>query len=161
MSVIHNNASAFHLDYWLLTCTWYLYRRKVQALISSIMFFPIMVCVMFRKICTLTMCLSKTNWLELQDQRASLVAQLVKNPPATREIWVWSLGCKDPLEEGMATHSGILACRIPMDRRAWHATVHGVTKSQNTTERLSTQHTLLVPLLFYRKWHGNWIKMSD
>ena len=38
------------------------------------MFFPIMVCVMFRKICTLTMHLSKTNWLELQDQRASLVA---------------------------------------------------------------------------------------
>ena len=34
------------------------------------------------------------------------------------------------LEEGMATHSGILASRIPMDRGAWQATVHGVTKSQ-------------------------------
>ena len=40
---------------------------------------------------------------------ASLVAQLVKNPPAMRETWVQSLGWEDPLEEGMATHSSILA----------------------------------------------------
>ena len=40
------------------------------------------------------------------------------------------LGWKDPLEEGMAIHSSILAWRIPMDREAWGATVHGVTKSQ-------------------------------
>ena len=44
---------------------------------------------------------------------ASLVAQLVKNPPAMRETWVQSLGQEDPLEEGMATHSSILAWRIP------------------------------------------------
>ena len=43
----------------------------------------------------------------------SLVAQMVENPPATRETWVRSLGWKDPLEKGMATHSRILACRIP------------------------------------------------
>ena len=42
--------------------------------------------------------------------RASLVAQLVKNPPA---MWVQSLGCEDPLEKAQATHSGILAWRIP------------------------------------------------
>ena len=47
------------------------------------------------------------------DTRASLVAQLEKNPPAMRETWVWSLGWEDPLEKGMATHSGILAWRIP------------------------------------------------
>ena len=41
--------------------------------------------------------------------QASLVAQLVKNMPAVRETWVQSLGWKDPLEEGMATHSSILA----------------------------------------------------
>ena len=41
--------------------------------------------------------------------RASLVAQMVKNPPAVWEIWVRSLGWEDPLEEGMAIHSGILA----------------------------------------------------
>ena len=40
-----------------------------------------------------------------------------------------SLDWEDPLEEGMATHSSILAWRIPMDRGAWWATVHGVTKS--------------------------------
>ena len=60
---------------------------------------------------------------------ASLVAQMVKNPPAMRETWVQSQGWEDPLEDGMTTHSGILAWRIPMDRRAWRATVHGVTKS--------------------------------
>ena len=37
-------------------------------------------------------------------------------------------GLEDPLEEGMATHSNILDWRIPMDRGAWRATVHGVTK---------------------------------
>ena len=44
---------------------------------------------------------------------ASLVAQLVKNPPAVRESWVRSLGWEDPLEKGKATHSRILAWRIP------------------------------------------------
>ena len=40
---------------------------------------------------------------------ASLVARRVKNPPIRRETWVRSLGCEDPLEEGTATHSSILA----------------------------------------------------
>ena len=62
-------------------------------------------------------------------ERASLVAQMVKNLPAMCETWVWSLCWEDPLEEGLATHSSILAWRIPMDRGAWRATVHGVTKS--------------------------------
>ena len=47
-----------------------------------------------------------------------------------QEIWVQSLGFEDPLEEGMATHSSILAWRIPMDREAWRATVHVILKSQ-------------------------------
>ena len=50
---------------------------------------------------------------------SSLVAQMVKNPPAKWETCVRSLGWKDPLEEGMATHSSILARRMPMDRGAW------------------------------------------
>ena len=58
------------------------------------------------------------------------VAQMVKNLPAIQEAWVQSLGWEDPLEEGMATHFSILAWRIPMDRAAWRAIVHGVTKSQ-------------------------------
>ena len=56
----------------------------------------------------------------------SLVAQRVKNPPAMLATWLRSLGWEDPLEEG---HSGFLAWRIPMDRGAWWATVHGVAKS--------------------------------
>ena len=49
----------------------------------------------------------------LQYSWASLVAQTVKNCPAMRETWVQLLGWEDPLEEGMATHSSVLAWRIP------------------------------------------------
>jgi len=66
----------------------------------------------------------------LQYSWASLVAQMVKNPPAMQETWVQSLGWEEPLEEGKATHSSILPWRISMDRGAWRATVHGVAKSQ-------------------------------
>ena len=55
---------------------------------------------------------------------------VVKNLPAMQETWVQSLGWEDLLEEGTATHSSILAWRIPMDRGAWRATVHGVAKSR-------------------------------
>ena len=57
------------------------------------------------------------------------MAQRVKNLPALQETWIQSLGHEDPLEKGMATHSSILAWRS-MDREAWWATVHRVTKSQ-------------------------------
>ena len=49
----------------------------------------------------------------LQYSWASLVAQLVKNPPAMQKTWVQSLGWEDPLEKGKATHSSILTWRIP------------------------------------------------
>ena len=76
---------------------------------------------------------------------ASPVAQMVKNLPAVQEIWVrslgWedllekgrvrSLGWEDALERGMATHSSILAWRIPMDRGAWWAAVHGLKRVQH------------------------------
>ena len=65
----------------------------------------------------------------LQYSWTSLVAQMVKNPPARRETWVRSLGWEDPLEEGMETHSSILAWRMPVDRGAWKATVHRVAKN--------------------------------
>ena len=61
----------------------------------------------------------------LQYSWASLMTQLVKNPPAMWETWVGSLGLEDPLEKGKATHSSILAWRIP-----WTCIVHGVAKSQ-------------------------------
>jgi len=52
-------------------------------------------------------------WYHSPSPQASLVAQLVKNPPTMQETWVRSLGWKDPLEKGKATHSSILAWRIP------------------------------------------------
>ena len=62
-----------------------------------------------------------------------------------QEMMVRFLGWKDPLEEGMATQSSILAWRIPMDRGAWQATVHNISKSQTCLNLLivhtHTQHT--------------------
>ena len=49
---------------------------------------------------------------------ASLVAQMVENPPAMCETWVQSLDWEDPLEEGMVTHSSFFALRTPIDRGA-------------------------------------------
>ena len=69
--------------------------------------------------------------LSLTGARVSLVAQTVKNPPAMRETWVRSLSREDPLEKRKATHSSILAWRIP-----W--TIWGC-KESDTTERLSLQ----------------------
>ena len=56
----------------------------------------------------------------------SLIAQLVKNLPTMRETWVQSLGWEDPLEKGKATHSSVLAWRIPWGR-----------EESDTTERLA------------------------
>ena len=56
------------------------------------------------------------------------MAQTVKRLLAMQEAGVQSLGWEDPLEEGMAVHSSILAWRKPMDRGAWWATVHVVAK---------------------------------
>ena len=66
----------------------------------------------------------------LEELMTSLVAQIVKNPPAIQETWLRSLGWEDPLEEGMATHSSVLVLRIPIDKGAWQTVVHGVPKSQ-------------------------------
>ena len=73
-----------------------------------------------------------------------MVAQLVKNPPAKRETWIRSLGWEDPLEEGMASHSSILAWRLP-----WAEEPGGLrsTGSQSvwTTEWLSTAEYSVSP----------------
>ena len=57
---------------------------------------------------------------------ASLVAQLVKNPPAVQETQVWSLGEEDPLEKELATHSTIF-----LDRGAWQATVSPLGRKES------------------------------
>ena len=57
------------------------------------------------------------------------MAQMVKNLSAKWDTWVQSLGWEESLEKEMVTHSSILVWRIPVDREAWRATVHGVAKS--------------------------------
>ena len=59
----------------------------------------------------------------------------VKNLPAVQETQVQSLGQEDPQEEGVAAHSSILPWRIPMDRGAWRARVHGIADSRAGLKR--------------------------
>ena len=66
---------------------------------------------------------------------ASLVAQMVKRLPAMRETWVQSLGWEDPLEKEMATHSSILAWKIPWTKEPGGLQSMG-RKESDTTERL-------------------------
>ena len=67
---------------------------------------------------------------ECSNHRTIALIYLLKNLPAMQETPVLSLGQEDPLEKGMATHSGILWLENSIDRGAWWATVHGVAKSQ-------------------------------
>ena len=80
-------------------------------------------------LCTTYTKIKTKHWQpKLPNYRASLVAQLGKNPPAMRETRVRSLGQKDPLEKEMATHSRTLAWKNPVDGGSWWAPVHGVAK---------------------------------
>ena len=79
--------------------------------------------------------------------RASLVAQMVKDPPTTWEIWVQSLDWEDPLEEGMATHPSILAWRIPWTKEPGETTYHRVAES-DATEVTEHPYTFLSLSLF-------------
>ena len=74
-----------------------------------------------------------------------LHCSLVKNPPANQETWVCSLGREGPLEKEMATHSSILAWRIPWTEEPGGNTVHRVAES-DTTE--ATWHGTVVTVLF-------------
>ena len=73
-----------------------------------------------------------------------LTAQMVKRLPAMQEIQVRSLGWDDLLEKEMTTHFSILAWRIPMDRGAWWAAVHGVAKSQTRLSNFTFNSSLPV-----------------
>ena len=72
----------------------------------------------------------------MEVQEGGDISIIMSDLPAMLETWAGSLGWEDPLEEGMATQSSILAWRISMDREAWPATVHGLAKSHT---RLSHQ----------------------
>ena len=66
---------------------------------------------------------------------------MVKNLPAMWETWEQSLDWEDSLEEGLATHSSILAWRSPMERGTCWSAVSGVTKSDTTEQLSSVQHS--------------------
>ena len=66
------------------------------------------------------------------------MSQTEKNLPVMEETWVQSLGWEHPLEKGVASHSSILAWRIPKDKGAQQATVHVFAKSRT---QLSNKHT--------------------
>ena len=79
--------------------------------------------------------------------RASLVAQMVKNLPAIQETWAWFLGQEDPLEKGMATHSSILAWRIPWTEEP------GSLQSMGRKESDMTEcHPLSIPCPVFYCW---------
>ena len=69
-------------------------------------------------------------------QGDSQVVLVVKQLPVNADD-IRNMGWEEPLEEGMATHSSMLAWRIPTDRGAWQATVHRVTDSQTQLKQLS------------------------
>ena len=88
----------------------------------------------------------------LQYSWASLVALLVKNLPSMQETWVWSLGWKDPLEEGMAPHISVLAWRIPWTEEPGGLETRG---SQRVGHGWATKLTVCFILceFYHRKQH--------
>ena len=92
------------------------------------------------------------NLMDLPINQGFPSGSAIKNLPAmqeTQETWFWSLGQEDPLEEGMATHSSILAWRIPWTEEPGGLTVHGVPKSQTWLSDLARMHT---PITKFQIW---------
>ena len=94
------------------------------------------------KTCSRSRSCRTNNFCMQGPQRASLVAQLVKNAPAIWEIWVRFLGWEDPLEKGMATQSSILAWRVPWIIQSMRSA------ELDTTEQLSLSGTAKTTLPF-------------
>ena len=108
----------------------------------------------------------KLQLLKFMSQAASLVAQRLKHLPAMRETWVRSLGWEDPLEKEMATHSSILAWRIPWAEEPGGLNSPRGRKESDTTERLHFHFhwacmlqllklKCLEPMLYNRRSHRN------
>ena len=85
--------------------------------------------------------------------KSRTLAQMVMNLPGMRETWVQSLGWEDPLEEGMASHSSILAWRIPMDRGYWRATVlQGHRVLLDWVSKHTAQWLMMLSIFSCSKW---------
>ena len=85
----------------------------------------------------------------------SLIAQTVKSLPAVLETQVQSLGWEDPLKKEMATHSSILACKIPWMEETWQVTVHGVAESWTQLSDFTSLHFAQTP------WWVVWTILSS
>ena len=124
---LHTHLSSFIMTEFILEITVsldYQYLpgfNTVGAMIQKTVSIKSKQLLLFSKICThyVDHCISKNTliriwvWFWVQSNQASLVAQMIKNTPAMQETQVPSLHHEDPLEKGMATHSSILAQRIP------------------------------------------------
>ena len=82
--------------------------------------------------------ISASSWVLLVLRGASLIAQLVKNPPAMQETWVWIPGSGRSPGERNGNPLQYSCLENPMDRGAWWATVHGVAKSRTQLKQLSS-----------------------
>ena len=89
---------------------------------------------------------------------ASLITQLVKNLPAMQAIWVRFLGQEDPLEKEMATHSNILAWKIPGMEEPGRATVHGVARSRTRLSDFTFLSLYFYCTIFYFPLFFNFVK---
>ena len=92
--------------------------------------------------------LATSERVHLMTSGAWQVLLMVKNPPAS----VRSLGREDPLEDGMAIYSSILAWRIPLDRGAWRATVQRMTQSQTWLKRVRMQWLVMLSIFLCAYW---------
>ena len=101
-------------------------------------------------------------WIEALLTLGFLGDSVVKNPSAPQEpqeMQARPLCREDPLEEGLATHSSILAWRIPMDSGAWQATVYGVIENWTQLKRLSTHTQCLLSKGFGVGWGDDtWVR---
>ena len=94
----------------------------------------------------LSMFLVNIGLIRLPFVSCFLVAQMVKSLPAMQETQVWSLGMEDTLEKGMATHSSILAWRIPWTEESWELQFIGSQKVKHNwvTNTLSLKHKSVI-----------------
>ena len=124
----------------------------MQQLVRSLEAKPGANCFLLSRLCSIlslkgllcNLCPSfKRSEGEIQPPKPSLVAQMVKKMPAVQETQVRSLGWEDPLEEGMATHSSILAWRIPWTEEPGYSP--GGLKELHTTSWLTHTDSHHIP----------------
>ena len=106
-----------------------------------------------RRDSTVTESWDTANNEKTYERRVFRRAQMVKNTPAMQEIWVWSLGWEDPLEEGMATYSSILAWRIQ-----WAEEPGGLSNLRD--DAVKVLHSICQQIWKTQQWPQDWKRFS-